>query len=741
MKKKFMFLATAVCLTVQLHALMPECIVIPESATALERNAAGELAGHLQKITGKKFVILPESQQNGKSAFLIGATAAAKSEFPDKFAPDAIALRTKGNDIIITGDSRRGVLYAVYTLLEKYAGVRWYTSDVTVIPENPALDLPNLDEVYAPVLKIREVHFTDAYKGVFPARLKSNGHFVKLPQEFGGNEKIIGFCHTFGQILPAARYFKDHPEWYSMQKGKRAVPRWHQLCLTNSEMRREFVKVCLQMIAKNPDAKVISVSQNDGLGRCECPECLAVEKEEGSPAGPVIRFVNAVAAEIGKVHPDMLIDTLAYSYTRPAPRKTKPAPNVSIRYCDIEADFGHSIESGKVSAPIRRDVKSWSKIANQMLVWHYVSNFGNQLTPHPTFLTYKEDINFYIRNHAVGMFLEGDTHTDLMDFSQMRVWVLGHLLWDPSQDQEALMMDFLNGYYGDAGKHLREYLQFIHDTFRKSGKTVSCFTKKSIQWLSIEKIIEAEKFFDAALQAVEGDETLTERVKRSRISLYNAALLQYPYLQSINKTGVFTPEKWSYMADEVSRFAKKYFFNRTKAVIGIWNYETRFPDMLASTASTPKKCLDLPRDEYVDYQEMMFCVAGQNAKNPQITIVDDPNASNGKAAKITGPCPWWIQQQFHVPVKKGEKWQAVISLRMDSPLQEKVALYAGYHDGKKEFGHARISVRSIRTHKYLDLVMPEVPAADNVYVFINPVAATAKTPIFIDRITLIRKKR
>jgi hypothetical protein len=374
-----------------------------------------------------------------------------------------------------------------------------------------------------------------------------------------------------------------------------------------------------------------------------------------------------------------------------------------------------------------------------MLVWHYVSNFGNQMTPHPTFMTYKDDINYYIKNRAVGMFLEGDSHTDLMDFGQMRVWVLGHLLWDPSLDQETLMMDFLNGYYGAAGIHLRQYLQFIHDTFQKSGKTVSCFTKKSVHWLSIADIIKAEKFFDSALKAVESDEVLTERVRRSRISLYNAALLQYPYLESINCTKMISQEKWRYMADEVSFFAKKHFFNRSQAVIGIWNYRTRFPDMLASKASVPAKCQNLPRNKYVDYQEIMFCVAGQNAAKPQITIVDDPNASNGKAAKITGPCPWWIQQQFHLPTIEGEKWQVVISLRMDSPLQEKVALYAGYYDGKKEFKHARISVRSIRTHKYIDLVMPEIPAADNVYMFINPVAATTKTPIYIDRITLIRK--
>ena len=121
-------------------ASLPEVIVIPESPTPVENTAAEELANHLEAITGREFEIVSESERPaGKAAFFVGNTKTAQKAFPEKFGYDGIGIRTVGNDIILTGHPRRGTLYAVYTLLEKYAGVRWYASDATVIPKNPGL--------------------------------------------------------------------------------------------------------------------------------------------------------------------------------------------------------------------------------------------------------------------------------------------------------------------------------------------------------------------------------------------------------------------------------------------------------------------------------------------------------------------------------------------------------------------------------------------------------------------------
>ena len=51
------------------------------------------------------------------------------------------------------------------------------------------------------------------------------------------------------------------------------------------------------------------------------------------------RTVNSVADAIADEFPHVVVDTLAYQYTRPAPNITVPRKNVVIRLCSIECNF------------------------------------------------------------------------------------------------------------------------------------------------------------------------------------------------------------------------------------------------------------------------------------------------------------------------------------------------------------------------------------------------------------------
>src|SRR5206468_1291294 len=177
--------------------------------------------------------------------------------------------------------------------------------------------------------------------------------------QLGGHYTILGWCHTFFQWLPPAKYFPKHPDWYALVKGKRINN--GQLCLTNDEMRAEMTRVVLEHIRKHPDAGIISVSQNDWIGACQCDKCKAIVKEEGSESGPLIHFVNAVAADVAREFPNFLVETLAYQYTRTPPKKVIPARNVLVRLCSIECDFIHSLDS-PTNKKFGDDLRQWGKI-------------------------------------------------------------------------------------------------------------------------------------------------------------------------------------------------------------------------------------------------------------------------------------------------------------------------------------------------------------------------------------------
>lgn len=110
--------------------------------------------------------------------------------------------------------------------------------------------------------------------------------------------------------MPSAKYFKEHPDWYSEIKGKRTEK--SQLCCTNDEMIAELSRNVLERIRKNPDAGIISVAQNDsGRGYCECARCKASDDAEGSHSASLRYCVNKVAEAVEEEYPDFWVETLA----------------------------------------------------------------------------------------------------------------------------------------------------------------------------------------------------------------------------------------------------------------------------------------------------------------------------------------------------------------------------------------------------------------------------------------------
>ena len=300
-------------------------IVIDKSASAPQRHAAAELASFLRQVTGGTFEIRHDIIP-GKGSILVGP-AAGKLADPnfstEGLGEEGIIIRTVGDNLILAGGEPRGTLYAVYTFLEDYAGCRWWTATESDIPKKATLAVENLNRRYVPVLEYRE---TDAYNSSdpdFSVRNKYNGNCHRLfiddglsnvqqDMQRGGrkaafirNQKWSG--HGMWTLIPPEVYFNDHPEWYTLINGKRtaSTPNYPQssLCLTNEEMLREMIKNAKLALGWNPHATLISVAQTDDAGppeHCECYKCMAVEKEEESPAGVLIHFVNDVAEGLEK---------------------------------------------------------------------------------------------------------------------------------------------------------------------------------------------------------------------------------------------------------------------------------------------------------------------------------------------------------------------------------------------------------------------------------------------------------
>ncbi|MFN6017041.1 MAG: DUF4838 domain-containing protein [Verrucomicrobiota bacterium] len=720
------------------------CITLADSASVSEKTAAAELASYLKKVTGAEFPVVKPQEAAGRPTIAVGP-GAAKALLPDLdlvklgekgLGDDGIVLKSVGRNLILTGaeGSQRGTLYAVYEFLEREAGVRWWTHTEETVPQKPTLVVAPLDVRYKPPFLYREpfswgitqgdphMPYDDSDAKVkdwavakFAARQRNNGHGGMLPASLGGAIVPIGFVHTSFQYLPPAKYFKDHPEWYSEVKGQRIASgdkSTHfgegrgQLCWSNEEMLQELTKVVLETIRKTPQFGMIDLSQNDWNDHCECSKCKALDDAGGSHSASLIHGVNRVAEAVEKEFSGFLVKTLAYQYTRKAPTGIRPRDNVLIQYCVIERGASQPIDSDQNRA-LLDDLKAWSAVAPKLFVWDYVSNVSGPLTPHPKHQVFAKDFRTYLDHHAAGVFLEGES-IGATDFIGLKNYLMARLLWDPSRDESAVIDEFLNGYYGKAAPTLRQVLDLYAE---KAGPAFlrSFMDGVDAEWLDLAAMNRATELFQQAENAVAGDPAELARVKRARIPLDGQWLRGYGHYreqaerEQISFLGPQDPAKAA--ADFASavrlaatpldqtwmRFIQRlmdmdYGYGQGEAG---WNaYFEDFKLRAKPPAPLPEAFRGLPASRVIDMDEARCSLF----RSTGAKIVEDPKASNGFAMRVPkAPKPsWGVQAHTKALSALGGfgRYRVHVVARCELQAESGDAFVAGIYDvrGKKGLG-------------------------------------------------------
>jgi hypothetical protein len=505
-------------------------IVVASAATEAEKYAAGELSQFLHLTTGARFTVTSETESK-ESCFLVGADAARQVE-PDfstlGLEPEEIIIRTKGKDLILAGGSPRGTFYAVSVFLEDILGCRFWSYQATHIPWKPTLKIPPLDLRYKPPFEYREPFWHVAFDPAWAARNRANGVRAGGDPHQGGRHVYEGFVHTFYNLIAPEKYYLEHPEWFSEINGQRTTEK-SQLCLTNEEMRQELVRNLKEKLRLNPLATIASVSQNDCFNNCTCPKCRAVDEEEGSPSGSLLRFVNAVAADIEKEFPQVAIDTLAYQYTRKPCRITRPRQNVIIRLCTIECSFSRPLDNQR-NISFFEDLAGWSKIAERLYIWDYTTDFSHYIQPHPNFPVLAPNIRLFQANKVRGIFEQGAYQSSGSEMAELRAWILAKLLWNPTLDPLALRHEFLKGYYGPAGKHILSYLQGLERQVIDRDDYLGCYSPPDAKFLSFPTLQESWTLLKKAEKSVKGKLTYSRRVRLAQLPVLYVVITRWEEL-------------------------------------------------------------------------------------------------------------------------------------------------------------------------------------------------------------------
>ncbi|HIS76700.1 MAG TPA: DUF4838 domain-containing protein [Candidatus Merdivicinus excrementipullorum] len=504
-------------------------------------RAAAILAKYLNKITDAEFTIqetttvypsiVLKCADHGESGFL---------------------YRIFDKDIEIEAGNGQAMVYAVYDWLERVAGCRYYSRTYEYIPFDANLTVCFEEYQFSPILQYREIHYRDFFDPEFAEK-------HKIVPQCKRDENWGFWCHSFGTLCSPEEYFDEHPEYFSLYEGKR-VGKNAQLCLSNPDVFDIVLKNLKKHMDENPKAKYWSVSQNDNAAYCQCEKCREMNERDGSPMGSVLNFVNRIAEHF----PDKVISTLAYWYTRKAPAITRPAENVHIMLCNIEANRGLPIETDEKSSGSRQELLDWKEICQNVFLWDYCVQFRNLVSPFPNLRVLGPNIRFFVENNVRSLFSQSNREIG-GEFHELRGYLLAKLMWDPYINEREVMIDFLNGYYKQAGPVILQYIDLIHDEMEKAGGELNIFggpLDAKDTYMREDLFRQYEALFGEAISLTQGDADTQFRVKTAALPIYYAGIvLEYgdreeklrrieKFAEQARKTGLVMVEEWKITVDK-----------------------------------------------------------------------------------------------------------------------------------------------------------------------------------------------
>ncbi len=452
---------------------------------------------------------------------------------------EIVASLEENPGMTIKGGNSRGVIYAVYRFLEKYAGFRYFTSTLEVCYDGDVTIPEGVVMEHTPQILSRRFNWYGSSSSI-DWLVKNAIDSAAIPESLGGSFLNYGslFVHTIAS-LSGSKY--PYPTYATNP------------CLTDPEVFNTVVSNLRKELEKNPNMTIASVSQTDYEQSCYCPNCAKIAEEEGSYSGVWIQFVNRIAEELEEDYPDLIIDTLAYKNTQAPPKNIKPHKNVCVRLCSITCCFTHPLDDPDCpnNKKFHDDLVGWGKICDNIHIWDYTTNFHYYISTFANFGVLQKNMQFYAENNVVSMFPQGNSQGASGEFGELRAYLLAQLMWNPYMTEEeyyGLMDEFLKAYYGAGWENIRAFIDKTTELAANGGYAVNNDETEGkavcgqgiyghpLTVITRQEYLDNEALFDelwAKAEELAGDRI--EYVKRSKMQWRLAKLYLRPNAEDAQK--------------------------------------------------------------------------------------------------------------------------------------------------------------------------------------------------------------
>jgi hypothetical protein len=371
-------------------------------------------------------------------------------------------------DVWMTDDA--GTFNAVNEFL-RGLGCRWFAPGEIgeVVPKVATIALPQVDRTVTPDFGMRRFVYYTQHIGIGDRALWN----LRLGVNFGA--EIAGFpqmCHGVKFVIMREEMKQAHPEMYLLTDGKRVTADAGMPNLLSPLLFEKQVKHIRAMFDHFQEP-MHNIDLVDGYsGRIsDDPAWEAQQTPErgwsGAMSDHVFGYLNRVALEVQRSHPDRLVSALAYgAYTQPPEKIEKFSPNLAL------IDVGHRQEFWEESKWNER--KQWraewlKKLASgKYITWDFSTNARPEQAGRPVYYTKQISRDLReLKGVSMGEQVEIYAHPEGKEPSfgyhdlaieHFNLYVTARLYWDANQDVNAMLADYCASYYGPAAAAMKAFI-------------------------------------------------------------------------------------------------------------------------------------------------------------------------------------------------------------------------------------------------------------------------------------------
>lgn len=211
-----------------------------------------------------------------------------------------------------------------------------------------------------------------------------------------------------------------------------------QFCFSSERLYESFVSYVGENFGfGEKQAYNFSVFPNDNSTVCQCPKCMRLGNRENDAAPAVTRMVERLAARF----PGHNFYTSYYRTTLGIPN-FKLSDNVGVILSAIDLPRAVNLKGRSEYSFFRTIIDTWKLRCDKIIVWDYISNFDDYLSPFPVLRIMKERMSAYKELNISGLFLNGSGY-DYSFMQEMKTTVLAALMMNPDINMDGMVRAYL----------------------------------------------------------------------------------------------------------------------------------------------------------------------------------------------------------------------------------------------------------------------------------------------------------